>query len=189
MGFGSNPLPAIRWNQIDLTGDKELLRMLADLPGKIQRKVLAKAMNAGASPIKAAIVRNAQAHRLTGLLAKSIIIKRKTYNRGSTFVLVIGPKSQRRAVRVTKKGAFRFIGKKKAGEMEAGGAKLRYINPAKYAHLLEGGHTGPRGSAPAYPFMRPAFEAHKRQAEGIITRYLWNGTIAEATKGKRKYRA
>lgn len=187
MGFGSTlPSPGPGGSRptmsLDLIGERELFRLLTDLPSRIERKVIGKALNAAAGPVKRAIAMRAKAHQLTGLMAKSIVVTRpRKYRRATVFLVVIGPRSQRIPVRRTKKGTWRGVGKKVAARMEAAGQKLTYINPAKYAHLVELGHGG-RSPAPPYPFMRPGWESTKRVAAGTLLDYLWTGALSEARK-------
>jgi hypothetical protein len=53
---------------------------------------------------------------------------------------IVGARKRfKRAVRFTKKGKIIGIGKQKAAALEAGGVKLRFQSPSRYAHLVEKG--------------------------------------------------
>lgn len=126
-----------------LDGDKAMVRHLLSLPRKVQRRVLRPAVTKGSRVISSAakkqIPTRTQSRKAgtirTGQLRKSIGQKVKTY--GNTVVGVIGPRS--------------------GFAIEADG---RIHDPVKIAHLVEYGHGGP-ASAPAHPFMRPAFQQSK----------------------------
>lgn len=187
MGFGSN-LPSMKTPRsqafaIDLMGERELMRALTDLPSKVNRKTVRIALNAGGGVIKPLAMAGANMFKRTGLLAKSIIVKQPKAKHVGSFLCVIGPKSQRRMVRKTKRGTYRFVGKKserqyKFKAFKKAATATQYINPGKYGHLLEYGHAGPGGSGrrtPAHPFMRPSWEMGKWRTRVTIIEVLWNG--------------
>lgn len=91
----------------------------------------------------------------TGQLRLSIGSKVETYGDG-IVVALIGP---RRGFRIQVGTRTRDGKKGKAGDPI-------YHDPANVAHLVEYGHKGP-SPAPAYPFMRPAWEQNKSAIERI----------------------
>lgn len=98
---------------INVNGEREIVRALRKLDDRLVRRVMRKAVRAGANPI----VRTARQNvpRSTGLLRKSLGTKVKTYNNG-TIVAIIGPRT---------------------GFKQLVNGKPR--NPTKYAHLVEFG--------------------------------------------------
>ncbi|VTU02777.1 : HK97-gp10_like [Gemmataceae bacterium] len=110
----------------------------AGLKGGGLRKALRIGLNRAASPVKAAVVSNAEAVKRYGFLAKAIRIRTKVYP-ADKFVAVIGPSSKF----VRQKGKFKK-GKRKGQPKKA--------IPAKYAHLVERGTKRSR----AQPFLGKA---------------------------------
>lgn len=58
-----------------------------------------------------------------------------------------------------------------------------FYDPAKIAHLVENGHGGPH-PAPAYPFLRPAFEQNVGRIEQIFTEEVSAGITRLIHAGK-----
>lgn len=137
-----------------------------------------------AATIQAKAIKSALKRKRTGLLLKSIGSKVK--EKGTRATALSGPRrgfkvkiTSREAkrlegVRETKRGSKKIILKAKAG-VKAGDT----ISATRYAHLVESGHKKGKGraAAPAYPFMKPAFEASKAEVVATI-----RAAMAEVTK-------
>jgi HK97 gp10 family phage protein len=142
---------------IKLIGEKELKKYLDELPDKIKKRALRKAVTAGATPIVKAAKRNAP--KESGLLKKSMTKKIKTYKgTGGAVVAVIGSD---RGV------AGMYDGKKRI--------------PSNYIALVEYGHAGPN-PAPAHQFLRPAVDANKDRSVAAIQSKLKEAIEAEKAK-------
>ncbi len=177
--------------RLDLTGDKELLALLAKLPDNVYRRVIKKASAKAIKPVLASA--RAKAPSETGLLKQSLGEKQKEYRRAGVTVTLVGPR----------KGFKRLV---KVFDSN-GNVKDEYRNPAAYAHLVEFG-TGPHstvsgtdtrskkllikaatliseknhpGTAPQ-PFMRPAYDENRSRMVAIIHAEIGAGVIAEARK-------
>lgn len=138
-----------------LTGAKELHALLGDLPEKVQRKVMRKAMSAAATPIVKAA--RAKAAKRYGLLKKSLSKKVKAYKSGTT-VAVIGPRSDLKAV-----------------------IKGKLYRPSKIAHLIERGKINRNGTVtPPSPFLRPAYEQKEVESLDVLGKTLGEGIEREA---------
>lgn len=199
MGFGSNPLRGGSGGaaaSIDLIGDKALMRALTDLGPRIERKVVNKAVTAGAKiliPVaKANAIRGGgMPSKQLGNLRRSIGMRRARKRRPGSYLIVVGPRSQRRVARQISSVKTRRTRMKVASARESkaiiaamGKSKtpgIKIVNPGKYAHLVEDGHAG-KHPAPAHPFMRPAFESQKYRILSTIQAKLWSGVREEARK-------
>jgi HK97 gp10 family phage protein len=106
-----------------------------------------------------------------GLLQKSIGIKVKVYN--NAVVGLVGPR----------KGFKQQVGVRKKGGAKSKTGDPIHHDPANIAHLVELGHGGPH-PAPAYPFLRPAFENNKKQVERIFIDEVATGMRKLAAQGK-----
>ena len=174
---------------ISLIGDKELIRKLDRLAKRGYRNTVAKAMSKAATPVSRLAKRLAPVGEgpTRGLLKKSIGKKSKWYR--GTRVVIIGPRKTFKRTITTKSG------------------KVRSVDPANYAHLVELGHsivTGGKvdrinrgtgrppskkqgrvvGHVPAQPFLRPALLQNKQNIKGIMARELRAGLLLEAKKKK-----
>lgn len=140
-----------------LEGGKELERALAQLGPRVARKWLRRAVNVGATPVLQSA--REKSPRESGLLAKSLDKKIKTYASSMTAVAIIGPRTD------------------VAGEFE-GAMRV----PWRYAHLVEDGHIDASGaSVRAQPFMRPAFDQNRAGALSAISAKLAEGVKKEAS--------
>jgi HK97 gp10 family phage protein len=164
-----------------LHGMDDVLRVLDYVPERVERKVIATAVMAGAGPILESMRENAKKHAVTGLMAESIKARRTTRKHRGSALVVIGPTHMKRAFRRLKTGKLRGVGKKGVEKRKAAGERIIYRDPANYAHLVEGGHGGPHPAAPK-PFMRPAFDARAGEAVGNIQRKLIDGVDLEIRK-------
>lgn len=143
---------------MQLDGFAELETALRSLGERTQRKVVRQAVNRSLTPcLKAA---RANAPEESGLLKEALDKKVKTYPEQMTVVGLVGPDTET-------KGEFN--------------GETRW--PAKYAHLVEGGHIGPDGEqVPAHPFLRPAFDATEKTMIDTMIDRLGKGIEREAAK-------
>lgn len=195
---------------LTMTGDKEMLRLFAELPGRVQKKHAAIALMQGAKPILDAARANAPSE--TGLLKKSIKARRvKKKHKGHPALVIIGPTHMKRAYRRMTSGKsagkLRGVGKKGLAKAAARGDAVQWRDPGNYGHLVEKGrialvaptkrgkkimvgHEGIIGrrakAVPPHPFLRPAFESGKRGALERIRKSLWKGIEMEARKLAKK---
>lgn len=140
-----------------IIGDKAVIKNLNSLAERVQRKILRKVLRRVGKPMVAEARKRVR--RRSGTLAKSLGTVIRTYKKTSV-VAIMGPR-----------GGFRATWDGKE------------IDPVNYAHLIEKGHTlktlgitdgaggvlfvvGLRnpGHVQAFPFLGPAFEAHKGSA-------------------------
>src|SRR5262249_3315811 len=123
------------------------------------------------------VVRAAKARLVTQtnqrILRKSLGFKVRTY--GDKVVGIIGPRTGFRTI-----VGYRTYGKDgtRLGVRERV-KKPIYEDPAKIAHLVEFGHGGPH-PAPAHPFLRPAFDGTKKEAQDTVTDETWKEIEKEA---------
>ncbi len=144
----------------ELSGFKELERTFKTLGERTQRRVLRSAVSAATTPIVRAAKANANDSKESGTLKKSLGRKIKTYVEAQTVVGIIGPRTD-------------VVGEWKG--------KKRW--PAKYAHLVEGGHVDQYGNyIQPKPFLRPAYEATEGQAINVMSSKLAEGVTREASK-------
>lgn len=176
---------------VDLTGDKQLKRLLRTLGPRIQRKVTRQAINKAANPI-------IRAAKIT--LKARVAAKRTTLK---TQLRASGMKA-RQAGRVAKLSKFsktegalaKSIGKRMK-TYTASGVVFVAVGPkwpqGAHGHLIEYGHK-PAGwyakqkgakFVPAYPFMRPAFDTQKRNAMIIVVSEHRARVEREAAKAAR----
>src|SRR4051812_39168403 len=119
---------------MEVKGAKELERVFRTLGDRVQRKVLRQSVNAASTPVVKAA--RSKAPKQSGLLRKALGKKVKSYAASETAVGIVGPRNN---------VVGEFKGKKRW--------------PAKYAHLVEGGHIDENGNpVPPQPFLRPAFD-------------------------------
>ena len=198
---------------MSLHGDKQLMRALREMPAKIEKRVVKKALAAGAKVVIPVARQYAVAggsnrpSRRLGNLRRSIGMRRARQKHKGTFLITVGPRYQRRVVRrigkIYKSGRRKMVIKIASAKESAAtlkhmkdGKKTRKIagikitNPGKIAFIVEFGHTTPGGKVvPPRPFMRPAFEATKGQVERKIKEILWQGIREEARKANAKSKA
>ena len=193
---------------INLIGDTELMRALTDLGSKVERKVVQKAVTAGAKILVPVARQNTVAggsrpSKRYGNLGRSIGMRRAKKRDVGSFLIVVGPRYQRRVVREigslrSKKTRMKVASAKESkailGAMKGADGKtakvagIQVVNPGKYAWLVEFGHGG-KHPAPAHPFMRPAFESTKGRIEQTIKAKMWSGIREEARKLAAKSKA
>jgi HK97 gp10 family phage protein len=172
-----------------MTGHVELERLFRSFPKEaMSNKIAMVALDAGAGVIKAQAASNASKIKDTGLLSKSIKVRKAKKKGATTRLVVIGPTHMKRAFRRTKSGKLRGVAMKRVKEERAKGTKITFMDPGNYAHLVEfgtdphiirpknkkaitvGGEGGVLRKLALHPgtdpnpFMRPAFDAKKEQA-------------------------
>lgn len=148
MGFGSNPLGrsgkvtggnAGFYGGFQIHGDKQLIKMFGQLPKHINRVVVRNALSAGGVPIRDGAKQNALAVKDTGLLAKSVKIKPAKKKYANSQMVTVGPVHMKTALRRTKRGKLRRVGKKGWATHIASGERTIYYDPGNYGHLVEFG--------------------------------------------------
>lgn len=127
------------------------VQSLAALSSGIRNKAMRIAINAGAAPMKAAVIANAPSDR--GLLKKAIRIKVKNYRNSNSWVAVIGAST---AVKKTVK-----IGKGRK-------AKRKVVQPSRYQPLVDRGTKFASGKH----FMAAALNSAKAQFAQTVFRKL-----------------
>lgn len=141
---------------MQLSGDVTLLHKMHQLPLRLQKKhARAAVAKAARRLVKAA---KQKCPQRTGQLRKSLGFKPRTYKAG--VFAIVGPRS-----------GFATV--------DENGKKH---DPKKIAHLVEGGHGGPR-AAPAHPFLRPAFDETSQSNIALIAAELARGVAEEVAKG------
>ena len=135
---------------IKLLGNKEVLRALNGLNEQVRKRILGTAAHKAMEPaLKGAKARLHSNSDRTGMLAKSLIRKRKNYANGSIAWVGIGPASD-------------------AVLMDTEFGK---IVPSNYAHLIEFGTQ----RMAARPFLRPALDANKGRMLNIVSAKVRSG--------------
>lgn len=142
-----------------LDGDRELKELLVQLPERVIKKGLRRALSAAATPIVRAT--KAKARRRFGFLKKSIGRKVKTYSDGSVIVVI---------------GAKRDVAETVGNRQHV---------PANYFALVEKGHGGPH-AAPPHPMLDPAYQETKGQATAIAAVKIRESVESEAAKLGKK---
>lgn len=146
--------------KIETFGIPELQAMLKAYPDAVVNKSIAPAWRRATTPVTKEIKRGYKNIRMpysTGLLAKSIGKRQKTYRRSGTVYCGIGPRS----------GFQRKIGVRKRSLKSAfkSGSTTQDImqDPRKYAHLIELGffHHKSGRFIPGRPVIRGAFDRTK----------------------------
>lgn len=146
----------------NLTGFKELAEKLKQLPTKVAKNGLRRAVSSGA-----AIVRNDARKRApvdTGEMKRDIMMKREKDKQGG------GTTGATYSVFVRSGKKSRLAGKKRNVERDSYYWKFVEFGTAK---------------APAQPFMRPAFEANKNEAVAAIGKALNEAIQTAAREGNR----
>lgn len=158
-----------------IEGLDELRRAMQNLPERMQKNVLSKAVNAGAliirddARVRVPILKIPDPRRIAGLLRRMVRSTRgvRRGTEASAFV----------SVRRLTKGAIRKF-KRLTGKSGA-----QNPNDAWYWRFVEFGTS----KAPAQPFLRPAFDHQKERAAMAIKDELLAGIEREASQsgGKR----
>lgn len=139
---------------------QDAMRKLRKLGEKVQSKANAAAARKAATPINKEMKSRAKRlpSRFQNAIQRVIGIRRKKYQRGAIAFMVVGPRIFGKPIRNLDR---------KAGTDEM-------IEPGQLAEIIEHIEFGFR-DIPARPFIRPAFESTKGQAEEI-----YKATLAAA---------
>jgi len=151
---GSGLMPAI---EMKLEGDKELMRKLKQLSRGLRPKIIEGSLFSGAN-----IIRNearSRAPRRTGALQQAIVSQAMPMKFGVPEVAVSWRKGKS-----SRSTAF-------YGIMVEKGTKNRVRK--------DGGRTG---SAPAQPFLIPAYDAKKEQAQRVIKQKLSDAIVTKVRR-------
>jgi HK97 gp10 family phage protein len=169
--YGDKGMSGIQF-RLEIVGLKQLEQKLNRLGKSITKSMLNKASTAGAKIIKEEAKSKAQPIRDTGVLRRSIAVKRLKGTRTRSTVIVgcrnkvyiVKKKPKTRTIRDATSGKFR------SEKIRLKDRQVREVkrNPARYAHVVELGtkYTRPQ------PFLRPAIKAKKRYAEREMLRVL-----------------
>jgi len=165
---------------MQITGDRRVLRMFAQLPAAAQKRVLRPLVREGGARIAAE--ERAGAPRQSGLLQAAIgTSPLRVYRSGVLFITAGVRRGYRRRIETSMRGRLRYLSKRKS----AANVELPVQNPAKYLHLVTGGrkaiHAAGKkvlydvrtdrflgrsvAAAPADPFVEEAF----RRAETVVS--------------------
>lgn len=147
---------------IQLKGHEKLLRKFNTLSAKMQRDVVRKSVNAGATQLVKAV--RAKAPKDTGELRDSIGSQKKANFAGGRYTATVGP-------RTSIKWSHPVSVKGRPG-------KKRLLPVSVIAKWIEYGFRG----IPAKPFMRPAFDANRKKIAKAITTKM----VKELRKALRK---
>lgn len=171
---------------IKVTGLGQLDKNLRELGPKVYKRVMRKAVRAGAKPLVSAT--KSRAPNQTGTTKKSIGVVIRSYPAKETVIAVVGPKKETTAVVIA-------------------GHKVKKHVPANIAHLVEGGHRIVKGGklkvsgkdrskginatgrvvghVPPHPFLGPALETSKAAILNGLSDKMRQGITQEAAKLKK----
>jgi len=177
--------------KLRLKGERRLMRAMDELRSPaVRRKIVRPAVRAGAKPIRNQIKANVPKGG-RGHLRRSIKTVVKTAGRGKGNVYsVTGPENRRIVVRGD---AFANRGLSSFMEARYG---VKYVNPAKYAHIVENGsrpHTQKFGFMTVqHPGTKPtkfasrAYVRKARTSETIIRKRITVELHKEAKRSAKK---
>ncbi|MHC4176679.1 MAG: hypothetical protein ACYSWU_04185 [Planctomycetota bacterium] len=177
-----------------VTGDHTLIRALNTLPIKAQRRVARSAVKKVArvmvKRVKATIKEGSHSAFDSGLLAKSIGFRSWTSKKGQWavgatigarhgFGTLVARNKQGKKKGLTKKGIAKVVA--------AGGSfsRRQFADPAKYAHLPEGGtkqRAGGRGAVRGVHFMEHTHLRSRGEMGNKLRTEIANGIEFEARK-------
>jgi len=143
-----------------ISGDRELARAL-DVLGDKANQIVKPAVNAGLTPINKAAKRNVPTDM--GLLKRSIGKLVKVYKRSGVIYGAVGARTS-----------------PQFSAPDAAQGRVRI--PKNYAHLVELGTI----DQPARPFLRPALDANRTTAFGIVKTKTIQGIERRAAREGRK---
>jgi len=191
---------------VQLHGFAELVAGLRELPDKVSRTILSKAVSAGALVVQQQMKQNAEGMRDTGTLARSIYRKYiRELSGPETKVFFVAPRQGKQ---------YQKMGKKKNVSKDAYYARFvefghftrppgTHLNKRGLVRANKIGRNSNRGGVdnaaladqvqsgavkwvPAQPFMRPAFDAKKEAAIDAMRQVLAAGITQAAKLGLRK---
>lgn len=128
------------WFEVKLTNGDQVARLLRQIPPKLQKFAMHKAISAGAGVVKRRAIADAPAQ--SGLLRKSLGVRRvRTRDRWTVSYRVQPRKGFKRPVMRGPGGARKIVGQKRGAKLVARNpASVEYRYPAMYAHFTELGH-------------------------------------------------
>ena len=191
--------------EMKLQGFAELAAGLRELPDKVSRTILSRAVSAGALVVQQEMTKNAQGMKDTGTLARSIYRKYiRELSGPETKVFFVAPRQGKQ---------FQKMGKKKISKDAYYARWVEYghftrppgthLNKKGLVRANKIGRKSNRGGAdsqaledqvrsgavkwvPAHPFMRPAFDVKKNAAVDAMGQVLGAGIAAAARAGLHK---
>ena len=197
--------------EMRLDGFKELAAGLRELPDKVSRTILSKAVSAGALVVQQEMVKNAEAIRDTGTLARSIYRKYiRELSSQETKVYYVAPRQGKQYQKTGKKkniskdayyarwveyGHFSrppgthainrrgVSGKWMKGDIVANRLPRTLDRIAQLERMVSAGTIK---WIPPHPFMRPAFDVKKNAAVDAMGEVLGAGIAAAARVGLHK---
>jgi HK97 gp10 family phage protein len=121
---------------MNMSGDRQLERMLRGLPDKVLRKVTRQAINAGATPVLKAARKNVPVDK--AVLKKAMTKKVKVYQKSSTVLGLVGPRARAAPhAHLADKGSVlrRHKSGKSIGAMPASGFMAKSLDENRTAAL------------------------------------------------------
>ena len=158
--------------EMTLEGGKQLEAKLLDLERKVAKKVVRSAVRAGSKPILAAAKANASAvvgGAMGAIISKSLQVRAAKKQRRGQYVVQIRHSEKANAELVD----------------ESSGSRYYIPNAIEYGHASPGrggGRNAPK-DVPARPYMRPAFDTSKGQAQQALVAELASGIEREFNSG------
>lgn len=167
---------------MDVHGAKAIEKALRTLPDKVARRVVRKAVRAGGNVLLKEVRRRvpkAGEKAYMSALSKDARAIRRGHQKeakaaGGHFpgylrwaISLFKPRGDRRGVYSLAVGTRPGLNEAIRKYSNRGGGAGRHWYPA----AVEYGHKG----APAYPYMRPAFETKRSEVEAVIDMEMWKG--------------
>jgi len=182
-----------------LQGDREVMRFFRKIPNKVSGLVVTKALMSSAGVYKRAGAAKVKTENLvlTGVLKdeKNWVVKARKKKSKDKRLVVCGPRNQTYMVNLsnTKRKPIPAGGTvaahQKIQRAFFSGAKLKRVNPGKYAWLVEHGHAGrTKKSKPVapHPFMEPTFTSKMGIAKSAFSSTFRKHFKAEVKKFRMK---
>lgn len=148
--------------QMTITGAKEIEAKLVSLEKKVAKSIVRKAVRAGAKPIHVtakANALNAVGGTMGSKISRALAVRAFRRQRRGQYGVNVIFKDDPMLIHITKDGTRQYI-------------------PAaiEYGHAFpgRGGKNAPK-DVPARPYMRPAFDSKKGEAERAVRRELLAG--------------
>lgn len=150
-----------------LKGDAVVVKQLRELSDAVQGRIIRRALNAAADPVKARAIEGARRVEDSGLLGDSIRLHMETVKKEGRFRAHIRP-------------AGRLVVVEQTGP--DGVKRQKRTRASRYAHAVEFGtkHVTPR------PFMRPAVESTKAQTEAAFAASIADGVAKQIKKTTKR---
>jgi hypothetical protein len=178
-----------------MTGFAELVQNLSTLGPRVYNRAVRTGLDKGSrstvkrsrslcrkrmTQVRRLNRKGAQMRERTGALEKSMGVRLTENRKRLTASAVIGPR-QGFVIAYDRRTGKVLSGKGKT--FRANRARFKIVHdPSKIGHLVELGHGGPH-PAPAYPFLRPAWDAGKFDMLRSLEREM---TVAVDSEGREK---